>query len=224
MSAPTFKLHVLRGTQWQQIDSTELLPGDIVSLVRQKDENIVLPADMLLLKGSCILNEAILSGESTPQMKESVDTPELQNEGVAMESPLFKNHLLFAGTRLLQTQHTSESSDVPDGGCIAFVLRTGFGTTQGGLVRTMVFKSEHVSANSWEAFGFILFLLFFAILAAGYVWHQGMIENKPRGKLLLQCIMILTSCVPPELPMELSLAVNQSLMALAKLGTLFTFL
>ena len=53
------------------------------------------------------------------------------------------------------------------------MLRTGFGTTQGALVRTMIFSQERVSANTFEAFLFIGFLLIFAIAASAYVWIKG---------------------------------------------------
>jgi cation-transporting ATPase 13A1 len=51
----------------------------------------------------------------------------------------------------------------------------------------------------------------------------GLERGMKKGKLLLDCILIITSVVPPELPMELSLAVNGSLVALQKFG-MFHFL
>ena len=44
----------------------------------------------------------------------------------------------------------------------------------------------------------------------------GVEQDRKRSKLLLDCVIIITSVVPPELPMELSLAVNASLVALSK--------
>jgi len=172
----------------------------------------------------------MLSGESTPLLKESIELLE-GAEKLSVDST-HKNAMLFSGTKVLQAR-SSEST--PDGGCLGVVQRTGFGTSQGQLVRTMIFSTERVSANNLESFLFIGFLLIFAIAASWYVWtkgehsilfrlekrslHQiGLERDLKKSKLLLDCVLIITSVVPPELPMELSLAVNASLVALSKFG------
>ncbi|KAG0334874.1 hypothetical protein BG000_007965 [Podila horticola] len=213
MSIKPFHVNVRRNGSWINILSDELLPGDLVSIVRTKEESGV-PCDMVIIDGSCIVNEAMLSGESTPLLKEGIMLRD--TEDVLELNGADKLNVLYGGTKVLQVTPPTSSLKAPDGGCLCYIVRTGFGTAQGKLVRTMVYSTERITANNLEALLFILFLLIFAIVASYYVWVEGTLQGRKRGKLLLDCILIITSVVPPELPMELSLAVNTSLIGLAK--------
>ncbi|KAG8390870.1 hypothetical protein BUALT_Bualt01G0128600 [Buddleja alternifolia] len=213
-------LMVYRCGKWLKISGTELLPADVVSIGRSTGldgEDKSVPADMLILAGSAIVNEAILTGESTPQWKVSV-IGRGTDEKLATKRD--KAHVLFGGTKILQhsLDKTFHLKD-PDGGYLAVVLRTGFETSQGKLMRTILFSTERVTANSWESGLFILFLVVFALIAVGYVLKKGLEDpTRSKYKLLLSCSLIITSVIPPELPMELSIAVNTSLIALACRG------
>ncbi|KAE9389409.1 cation-transporting ATPase [Gymnopus androsaceus JB14] len=252
MSVKPYPIFTYRDAKWQLLSSEGLLPGDIVSVNRQQSahlkvadtkskekkdnkeakdvkevhsmEETTVPADILLLHGQVIVNEAMLSGESTPLVKEGIDLlVDEQELGVDVDGA-HKGRVVFSGTKILQANGSSAVTDgvpepslkTPDDGCLGVVLRTGFGTAQGQLVRTMIFSTERVSANNLESFLFIGFLLIFAIAASAYVWTKGIERDLKKSKLLLDCVLIITSVVPPELPMELSLAVNASLVALSK--------
>lgn len=221
MSHNSTEIFAFRNQAWTSLKSEDLVPGDVVSIVRAKSEDITVPCDLLILEGELVVNEAMLSGESTPLMKEGIDAASI-NQVFDIDSPDYKLNVLFGGTKVLQHTHqTSRNVKIPpspDKGCIGYVLRTGFATTQGKLVRTMVFSTDRVSANNTESLLFILFLLVFALGAAYHVWTTGIANGRKQSKLLLDCVLIITSVVPPELPMELSLAVNQSLVALSRLA------
>lgn len=62
------------------------------------------------------------------------------------------------------------------------------------------------------------FLLYHQYLFHWLIAILGIERDLKKSKLLLDCVLIVTSVVPPELPMELSLAVNASLVALSKFG------
>mmetsp|Transcript_10376 Transcript_10376/g.34080 ORF Transcript_10376/g.34080 Transcript_10376/m.34080 type:complete len:1431 (-) Transcript_10376:1171-5463(-) len=213
-------LQVYRKGGWQELSSEELLPGDIYSLARSSGDERVVPCDSLLLRGSAVVNEATLTGESTPQMKDEVSA-----EGGAASEALDTQskdriHTLFSGTSLMKVSPGDSSSapgvpGTPDEGCLCYALCTGFSSSQGKLMRMIEHSNEQVMSDAKEVLVLLFILLVFAIAAATYVLRKGLAEGKrSQYELVLRCVMIVTAVVPPELPMQTAVAVNTALLAL----------
>jgi cation-transporting ATPase 13A1 len=200
----------------------DLYPGDVVLLQYQaskKKQNI--PCDMLLLSGSAVVNEAILTGESQPLVKESV--AQVDEEDVELDiKGIHKSHILNSGTEIMQHIPMEINKDLPhlakapiDDGICCYILKNGFETKQGKLMRVILFSQDRVSVESPEVYAYLLILLQFALAASYYVLTECLKDpDRSRYKILLRCILILTNVVPPELPMQLSMAVNYSIIQL----------
>ena len=157
------------------------------------------------------LKESISLAERVPSVANNESDCEVDLGSDSAVNDTWKRHIVFGGTSLIQ--HTPPSSSLPfddnsstkvlddlpappDGGCVALVVRTAFGTTQGALMRKILFSCERVNVDSSETFYFIGVLVVFAILASTVVLMQGMRdENRNKFRLVLHCIMILTSVV-----------------------------
>ncbi|GKY99737.1 hypothetical protein MPSEU_000927700 [Mayamaea pseudoterrestris] len=245
MGNPSRNIYVYRSNHWTICDSSELLPGDIMSLKRiaphrskdatqpsaaiQDAGGDIVPADLLLLRGSTVVNEASLTGESIPQMKEGLVDLEA-GDRLDMKTK-HKMNVAYAGTKMLQCKGAAEIEadstapklysqipNPPDDGCVCFVLRTGFASAQGKLVRMIEGSHDKVKGHERETGLLLLFLFCFAVMSSSYVLYHGM-QNEKRSKyeLLLHCIMIVTNVIRPELPMQMALAVNNALMTLMKM-------
>merc|ERR1712159_520413 len=90
-------------------------------------------------------------------------------------------------------------------------------------MRMMEFSSEQVTGDTKETMILLFVLLVFACMASYHVFTVGMKDGKrSQYELVLRCILILTSVVPPELPMQTAMAVNTALLALMKSGVYCT--
>lgn len=209
---------------WMSIPVAELVPGDWLSL---SGSHVHVPADILLLQGSAVCDEALLTGESVPQLKQALDvTASTERTLLNMQDGDQKESLLFAGTNLLVGTPPSEATVeeiTPDNGVSGIVLRTGFETVQGNLLRTMAHSTASTDGvHTVDTFVFILLLVLCAIGAAGYVLYEGWNDDRRnRFRLILHVVIIITSVVPPELPMELSLAVTNSVADLMRRSQVF---
>ncbi|KAJ1606241.1 hypothetical protein OJ253_2823 [Cryptosporidium canis] len=101
--------------------------------------------------------------------------------------------------------------------CIGYVLRTGFNTYQGKLIRTISSSTEKISSNSLESLIFLLLLIFCSLLASSYILYNGIRDpHRNKFKLIISCIHIITSVIPPEFPITLSVAVTMAVVHLTK--------
>lgn len=258
MGTKPYGIKVYRGKEWTEVQTSELLPGDLVELTsiapppaeskpeagkeqeaakpKRPEAQVALdivPCDCVIIRGEAVVSEASLTGESAPQMKDALMrvTRPLELQGAD------RVHSLFSGTRLLRASEgrrggaavaaiESGEADVaeqvpptPEGGCLAYVVRTGFNSSQGELLQMIEFSQEKVQGDTKEVLYALLLLLAFALVSAGYVLKLGLEKGeKTPHELLIKCIIILTAVVPRQLPMQMALAVNTALMALARNG------
>ncbi|CAO1613156.1 unnamed protein product [Jaminaea pallidilutea] len=198
---------------WQSKSSSELVPGDIVSLAPLLAQS--LPADMLLLQGSsCIVNESMLTGESTPSSKNPI--PKTILAQYARGEIGFKDvekYLLWGGTTLLRA-NTEDSDDADK--VTAVVISTAWNSSKGSLVKMMLFPRPIDFAFYKDAFMFICVLVIIACL--GFI---GSVINFVRvgvdgGEIGLRTIDLFTICVPPALPAAMSLCTTFALSRLKR--------
>eukprot|EP00941_MAST-03F_sp_MAST-3F-sp1_P000457 g457.t1 len=199
----------------------------------------VVPCDCVMLDGSAVVNESSLTGESVPQMKDALRCRSTADEKRSLDPDgRDRVHVLFSGTSVItaaasKSGNTSEkkSQDIskalpvtPDGGCLCYVMRTGFSSSQGGLMQMIEFAStQKVSGDSKEIGLALLLLLCFALVASGYVLKKGLEKgDRTTHELLLKCVIIITSVVPRGLPLQMAMAVNTALLNLTKAGLFCT--
>ncbi|CAL4078902.1 unnamed protein product, partial [Meganyctiphanes norvegica] len=183
---------LMMDTDSKVTSSRNIVPGDIILLA---DDSGRLEVDAVLLEGQVLTNEAMLTGESVPVTKVCVNA---ENETVFNERD-HKYHVLFSGTEVLQVRGAPE---LP-----ALVINTGFSTTRGELVRSILFPKPvdfHFNSDFTHLIGCFLLVGLGLVIWSLYHWIK---KGATWEEIIYNSLDLITFVVPPILPATIT-AIN----------------
>lgn len=203
-------VRVLRDGFWSYTVSGDLVPGDIYEVTDPALTQF--PSDSLLLSGDCIVNESMLTGESVPVSKVPATDDILRdmNLSASQVMPEIAKCFLFCGTKIIRARKPQDDRN-NEAVALAMVVRTGFDTTKGALVRSMLFPKPSGFKFYRDSFRYIAVMGGVALLGfiasfinfvrLGLAWHL----------IIVRALDLITIVVPPALPATLTIGTNFAL-------------
>uniref|UniRef100_A0AAQ4Q6W2 Polyamine-transporting ATPase 13A3 n=1 Tax=Gasterosteus aculeatus aculeatus TaxID=481459 RepID=A0AAQ4Q6W2_GASAC len=188
--------------------STDLVPGDVIIIPAN---GMIMPCDAVLTHGTCIVNESMLTGESVPVTKTSLPTSgEEAARSFNMEE--HKRHILFCGTHVIQTRfYAGELVE-------AVVVRTGFSTEKGQLVRSILHPKPTDFKLYRDAYLFLLCLVGVAGIGFIYTVILSVMNKVPAKTIIIESLDIITITVPPALPAAMTAGIVYAQRRLRRVG------
>ncbi|KAG0083097.1 hypothetical protein BGZ92_011085, partial [Podila epicladia] len=217
MSRFTCNTKVFRSGRWRYIGSEELVPGDVFEVT--DSELAVFPCDAVLLTGDCIVNESMLTGESVPVSKIPVTDRALQQMDLSLSNipAELARHFLFSGTKIVRARpgspkSTTTTQDDAEGDSqmkgLAMVVRVGFNTTKGTLVRSMLFPKPNDFQFYRDSFRFIGILAIIACCGFMISTINFVRMGVPFKSMIVKALDLITIVVPPALPATMSIGTS----------------
>nr|XP_031537317.1 probable cation-transporting ATPase 13A3 [Vicugna pacos] len=208
----TVRVSVCRSEEIEEIFSTDLVPGDVMVIPLN---GTVMPCDAVLINGTCIVNESMLTGESVPVTKTNLPNPSVDIKGMGDElynPETHKRHTLFCGTTVIQTRfYTGELVK-------AIVVRTGFSTSKGQLVRSILYPKPTDFKLYRDAYLFLLCLVAVAGIGFIYTIINSILNEVEVGVIIVESLDIITITVPPALPAAMTAGIVYAQRRLKKVG------
>lgn len=179
------KVKVYRYGRGKDISSTKLVPGDLIKI-----DNGKMPCDAVIVSGGCIVDEAMLTGESVPVIKDPI--PYINTHKYDIDHD--KRHSLYEGTHVIQTRNYGENE------VLAIVVRTGFSTMKGKLVRTILYPKPNQFKFYQDSLKFIAVLAMFSLIGYAITLPFQIVAGMEPEVLVDRSLDLITVTVPPSLP------------------------
>ncbi|XP_054441113.1 probable cation-transporting ATPase 13A4 [Pteronotus mesoamericanus] len=190
-------------------ESRLLVPGDLLIL---KGNKVQMPCDAILIDGSCVVNEGMLTGESIPVTKTPLPKMDSSVPWKTQNEADYKRHVLFCGTEVIQV------AGACSGAVRAVVLQTGFNTAKGDLVRSILYPKPMNFKLYRDAISFLLCLVGTATIGMIYTLCVYVLSGEPAGEVVKKALDIVTIAVPPALPAALTTGIIYAQKRLKKRG------
>lgn len=193
---------VIRAGVRMKISSRELVPGDVLEI----QEEFVMPCDAVILSGGCIVDESMLTGESGPVIKEYIP----YHSANAYDVDFDKRYSLYDGTIVKQTRNFNDSK------AMGIVVRTGFMTAKGKLVRSILYPRPNKFRFYEDSLKFIIVLAIMSVLGFLVTLPVQLRAGTSIEDMLDNFLNLVTVAVPPSLPVAMTIGTVFSISRLQK--------
>eukprot|EP01016_Furgasonia_blochmanni_P005121 TRINITY_DN11990_c0_g2_i3.p1 TRINITY_DN11990_c0_g2~~TRINITY_DN11990_c0_g2_i3.p1 ORF type:complete len:528 (+),score=65.93 TRINITY_DN11990_c0_g2_i3:561-2144(+) len=177
------------------VKSSHVVPGDIIEI----PENQIMPCDIILLTGSVMMNESMLTGESVAVTKNALPAIE-----ASFNAEQDKQHIIFSGTQSMECKIAYKGL-LP---VLGMAAQTGFNTMKGQLVRALVFQKAQDFRFYTDAFKYIALLAIIASFGMVYGFYIQYSLGKPMKEVILRTLDIIFIVIPPALPALLTIGIT----------------
>ncbi|KAM4771312.1 putative cation-transporting ATPase 13A4 [Rhinophrynus dorsalis] len=181
-----------------EVESRYLVPGDIIVL---SGKNFFLSCDAILINGTCIMNEGMLTGECIPVTKTQLPHLDDTLPWKEYSGDDYKRHVLFCGTEAIRAESTAQ------GPAKAVVLRTGFNTTKGDMVRSILYPKPLNFKLHRDVKWFFIFLGVLAIIGIVYAVIIFVQRKVSAWRIIVEALVLLTSAICPIIPAALTVGI-----------------
>jgi cation-transporting ATPase 13A3/4/5 len=178
----------------------ELVPGDLIEIL----PNWKLPCDVILLNGSCVVNEGILTGESAPVLKDSLPS----SSHTVYDPYKDKKYTISAGSMVLQVRKKT----------VGVVVATGFGTAKGRLIKSILFPRPNGFRFQQDSIKFVVVLGIVALIGAALSLKTFIEDEVPAKTMVVDSLDLITIAVPPALPLAMTVGISLAVSRLMRKG------
>ena len=187
-----------------EINSTELVPGDVYEI---PEDGLAMPADTILISGSVIINESMLTGESTPVIKvRMTSTDDIYDTN----NPDYEKYVLFAGTKIVQKRRIGNNEPM------GIVLNTGFNTFKGNLIAGILYPKKDKDNFTRDSVKYIIIMGIMTVVGFAISLKFLIVEGENTAREIIERFLdLITTAVPPALPACLSIGITYSLSRLS---------